>query len=575
MSLKTEYATVERLANTDEAGGLARERAVLLLWFLRNVVGLDDLEAYEYVCDGPDDGGVDGLRLEPPSGDDEHETLVIYQSKYTETPKNLGPTSLDALPGRADRFKSADALREFLDEDIEDKLKDLIERFELLEKLEAGAYDDGTLKLKLVLVTTGVLTTAARNQVEAANKANGPGYFTVYDLKRLGPLAETVAAPEAQIDELFAACSKSDRLIAGTSPNRVAVAAVKATDIVAWEGIEDRRLFSLNVRGELRRNRVSRQLDGAISRADEHPDFLAYHNGLTMVCEHFEDEAGRFKVDKPSIVNGTQSVLAFFRGEAEGELTKDLRVFVKIVEVKDRPQLAKDVSWRSNTQTAVNARNLMALGGPQARIAKEFAANYPTVYYETRPDASFKASDYDRVIANDDAAQLLCAVYNAWPWLAVKRLVLFESENHAEIFKDVTASQVFVVDVIREVIDDDVDHFPDRYRSSWRLTRLLAVYLVGQIIRGDDGLRPILDDPATALKDIDALKKSLVKPVRMVAFTLQTRIELLDAEQKKDEFNREFKNKETQQSLRDSARKTYRMAETLGQLESGEDESNA
>lgn len=568
MSRKSEYDLVEKLASTDEAGGLAKERAVLLLWFLRNVVGLDDLEAYEYICDGDLDGGIDALRLEDPSGEDEHETLVIYQSKYTESPNQVGPKSIDPLPGRADRFKTAQALREFLAEGVEEKLEALIERFELLEKLEAGAFETGALKLKLVLVTSGVLNKAATNQVDAINQANYPGYFAVYDLKRLGPMAKTVAAPKAQVQELFAPCAKGDWLIAGKVPNRVAVAAVKATDIVAWEGIEDRRLFSLNVRGELRRNRVSRQLDGAISREQDHPDFLAYHNGLTMVCEHFGTQAGGLKVKKPSIVNGTQSVLALFRGEQEDELTEDLRIFVKLVEVKGRPQLAKDVSWRSNTQTAVNARNLMALGGPQARLVSEFKADYPAIYYEIRPDASFKADNYTRVIANDDAAQLLCAVYNAWPWLAVKRLSLFEGENHAAIFHDgIHAAEIYFVDVIREVVDEFVDTFPDRYRSSWRLTRLLAVYLVGVLLRSDDQLMGLLEDPGSALVNLAALKKTLAKPVRIVAFTFESRFKLLESENEKDEFNREFKNREVQLNLRDQAREHYQMADAVKQLD--------
>lgn len=567
MSRKDEYELVKKLASTDEAGGLAKERAVLLLWFLRNVVGLDDLEAYEYICDGDHDGGIDALRLEDPSGEDEHETLVIYQSKYTEKPSQVGPKSIDALPGRADRFKTGQALREFLAEGVEERLEKLIERFELLDKLDAGAFANGALKLKLVLVTSGVLNKAASNQVDAINEANRPGYFAVYDLKRLGPMAKTVAAPKAQVKELFAPCAKGDRLIAGKAPNRVAVAAVKATDIVAWDGIEDRRLFSLNVRGELRRNRVSRQLDGAISREQDHPDFLAYHNGLTMVCEHFDPQAGGLKVKRPSIVNGTQSVLALFRGEQEDELTEDLQIFVKFVEVKGRPQLAKDVSWRSNTQTAVNARNLMALGGPQARLVSEFKADYPTIYYEIRPDASFKADDYTRVIANDDAAQLLCAVYNAWPWLAVKRLSLFEGENHAAIFHDgIHAAEIYFVDVIREVVDEFVDNFPERYRSSWRLTRLIAVYLVGTILRSDEQLKKLLEDPRKALSNLAALKKDLAKPVRIVAFTFESRFKLLENENEKDEFNREFKNREVQLNLRDQAREHYQMADAVKKL---------
>jgi hypothetical protein len=44
--------------------------------------------------------------------------------------------------------------------------------------------------------------------------------------------------------------------------------------------------------------------------------------------------------------------------------------------------------------------------------------------------------DYTPRPWSDDAAQLLCAVFNTRPWLAVKRLVLFEGDNHAAIFSD-------------------------------------------------------------------------------------------------------------------------------------------
>jgi hypothetical protein len=561
MSRQSEYERVQKLATTDEAGGLAKERAVLLLWFLRNVVGLDDLDAYEFICDGDQDGGIDALRLEEPSGEDEHETLVIYQSKYTESPTQVGPRSLDALPGRADRFKSGQSLREFIGQGIEEKLEDLIQRFQLLDKLDHGAFDDGSLKLKLVLVTTGLLNKEARNQVDAINAANRPGYFATYDLRRLGPLAEVVAAPAAKVEKLVVPCAGSDRLITGAKPNRVAVAAVKAKDIAAWEGIEDRRLFSLNVRGELRRNRVSRQLDGAISRNNDHRDFLAFHNGLTMVCESIKPNGKGLEVKKPSIVNGTQSVLALFRGAQDDQLTDDLRIFVKLVEVKGRPQLAKDVSWRSNTQTAVNARNLMALGGPQARLSKEFEERYPDIYYEIRPDASFDSSKFNRVIANDDAAQLLCAVFNAWPWLAVKRLVLFEGDNHAAIFGDeIHAEHIYLVDVIRQVVDENSDEFPQRYRESWRLTRLISVYLVGAVLRSVEALKPVLEDPKSALEDLNALKEKLHRPVVMTAFTLENRIDLIKKEDEKDEFNREFKNRDVLLTLRDQARENFRMA---------------
>lgn len=516
-NLSKDYGLLQHLASTDEAGSLAKERSVLLLWFLRNVVGLDDLDAYEYVCDGDADGGIDGLFLESSSGDEDHETLVIYQSKYTEKPNQVGPNSFNRLLAIASHFKDEANIVQFLSGSVEPKLRTLIERFRLRNKLRNNDYAEGRLRVRLVLVTTGVLNVPAQDLVDSTNRNESVGYLTVYDLRRLGPLARSVAAPTPPAATIEVSSTPNGRLVLGTAPNRVAIVPVRAEDIVTWSGIDNRSLFELNVRRELRMSRVRRELDGAIRRHHEHKDFLAYHNGMTVTCESISEEPDKLVIESPSIVNGAQSAIAFARANDDGELTPDLRIFMKFVEVADRAQLAKEVSWRSNTQTAVNARNLMALGGPQERIKQEFEQQYPGVIYETRPDASLQVPAGTEVIANDDAAQLLCAVFNAMPWLAVKRLALFSSENHALIFNEnVHAAHVLLAYTIRQSVDTNGELFPERYRRSWRLTRLVAVYLVGQILRPDPTLNALLLDPATALQDLTQVQAQLDLPIRVI-----------------------------------------------------------
>jgi hypothetical protein len=558
---QADYDFLKRLANTDESGGLARERAVLLLWFLRNVVGVDDLDAYEFVCDGSDDGGVDGLYLESGTGDEDHETLVIYQSRYTESPRQVGPTELGRLISIASHFKDAASLEAFLASGVEPKLQELVDRFGLVRKLRDGQYAGGRLRIRLAFITSGELSADAEQLVESTNAAERHGYLRFHDIRRLGPLARAVAAPTPPPITVDIAVGEDERLIVGDAPNRVAVVPVRATDIVTWDGIPDRSLFELNVRREIRRNRVRDQLDGAIRREDEHKDFLAFHNGLTVVCESFEETTTGLKVQRPSVVNGAQSVIAFWRADGEQHLTDDLRVFVKLVEVgTTRTQLAKEVSWRSNTQNAVNPRNLVALGGPQARIAREFEIEYPGIIYETRPDAALAAVRIEYVIENDDAAQLLCAIFNAMPWLAVKRTTLFESENHALIFREeIGASHVVLADVIRQMVDRERDRFPEIYRQSWRLTRIVAVYLVGQILRTNSVLNAILEDPKAALADRAALEEALDQPVRVAAATLRQRHDAHVRDETPDPFNVEFKNREVLHALRDRARDNYQL----------------
>ena len=120
--------------------------------------------------------------------------------------------------------------------------------------------------------------------------------------------------------------------------------------------------------------------------------------------------------------------------------------------------LAK-IAIRSNTQSAVNSRNLRALDGPQLRLQAEFGARFPDVTYETRPDASLTQAD--SVIQNHQAAKCLCAVMNRRPWLAVKSLSLFEEPHYADIFNDeVHAEQVMLSTRVKQMVDDDSGAVP-------------------------------------------------------------------------------------------------------------------
>lgn len=563
MTRQDQYDLVAKLATLDEAGGLAKERSVLLLWFLRNVVGLDDLDAYEYICDGDDDNGVDGLSLESRSGGDGAETLVVYQSKYTEGPTQVGPNSLNGLVGAASHFSSLESLEGLLAGRVEPKLRHLIAKFDLVRKMRAGAITDGKLRIRIVLVTTGLLNAPAKRLVSSINGERWSGFFSVYDLNRLGPLAQAVATPAITTADIVAPCSSKERVVIGSAPSRVVVGAVRASDIVMWDGIETRALFELNVRREVRRNRVRDQLDKAIRRPHEHKDFLAYHNGMTVVCESLELQRGVIVAKKPSIVNGAQSTIAFARAAADDELTQDLRVFVKFVEVAGRPQLQKEISWRSNTQTAVNARNLVALGGPQQRLVNDFAENFPHITYETRPDATLSSSA-DNLIKNDDAAQLLCAVYNAMPWLAVKRLALFDSENHAMIFNEgVTAAHIVLVDSVKRAVESDKERVPRVYRRSWQLSRMVLVYLVGEILRSDEDLKTLLETPSAFVRDPVALGDRLKAPVRIAAATLKQRNDQKIRSGEADEFNVDFKRQDVLLDLRDKARDNHSLAAAL------------
>ncbi len=544
------YDAVTEQATLAEAGGLAKERSVLLLWFLRNVVGVGELEAYDHVCDGDNDKGIDGLFLERGAGEDSPDTLVVYQSKYTESPNSkVGPNDLDRLAGTFYHFQSGTSLDSLLRSGTESSLLQLIDTLDL-----PGALTDDSpgLQVRLVLVTTGTLNGDAQKKVAALREAHGNHYIEVWDVDSLGRIAVAVKSPERLQAEIRVQI-EPDVLITGESPNRVAVLPVCAEEIANWPGITGRQLFALNVRHELRWNRVRKALDGAVNRRADHPDFLAYHNGLTVICDNFERQDDTLVIHNPSVVNGAQSVFAFRRGAESGILSEALRVFVKVVEVDGRPLLEKEVGRRSNTQTGVNPRNLMANHGTQLRLAREFANSYDDITYETRPDV---LPETGLAIKNDGAAQLLCAIFNEWPWLAIKKTALFEADNHAQIFSErIHAHHVLFAERVKEAVQDQRSEFPFPYLSSWLLTRLVACYLVGQILRESQMVPDLLAASREVLED-PALVKTLRELAFLAAFTLCERNETLG---EADDFKKDFKNQKKLLTLAAASRKSYRM----------------
>ena len=551
------YDVIAAQAKTEEAGSLAKERAVLLLWFLRNVVGLGDIDAYDFVCDGDDDMGIDGLFLEPASGD-EADTLVVFQSKYTTSPDGkVGDTDVDRLVGATTHFTSSETLSALLKGKLEPSLRQLIETLGLKAKL---AKDAGSLRTRVMLVTSGLLTPDAKRKVKSFQAGRGESFVEVWSLDELGPLAESVRSPKRMPKKISIDVASNELLITGKAKARVAILPVTALAIAGWPGIDDRWLFALNVRHQLRANKVSKGLDRAIGMSTDHKDFFAYHNGLTVICDRFYRRNNTLTIVAPSVVNGAQSVLAFQRGLKNEDLTPDLRVAVKIVEVAGRPVLEKEVSRRSNTQTAVNPRNLMANSGPQLRLLKEFES-VAGITYETRPDLADPGSG--RVIKNDEAAQLLCAIYNEWPWLAVKKVSLFESDNHPHIFPHtISAHHVVLADEIKLAVQRQQEKFPEAYRSSWLLTRLVACYLVGQIAQeAAGGAASILDDPKAAL-DTDDLETTLDRQAKMAAAIL---VERNDSLEERDKFKTDFKNESTLRDLGARAKMGYKMARLVAE----------
>jgi hypothetical protein len=514
--------------------------AQLLVWFLRNVMAVEPLDAYEFVFDDTS-GVIDGLLVEESQEIEEDPTLFVFESKMSDANLRVDARAVQAIADATARLRSLGP--EAFDEQ---EVALAARRHELATQVASG-----------LLTPVPVLVAAGRFTSGACARANELG-VRLFDLEDLAGVAAALQVTGLKQAHLEVDASEQRRLVTDSALGRVAVCAVKAREIAEWPGIEDRSLFGLNVRRQLKGTTVRSGLTKSLDVEADHANFVAYHNGLTVVCGSIDDDdPDKLVVDDLSVVNGAQSVISLW--ELKEGLTDAVEVVVKFVEVGENRQLPLDVAQRSNTQTAVNPRNLRSLDGRQQSIERQFESKYRDEFrYVTRPDATLDRDYPGELIQNDDAAQLLCAVYAQRPWLAVKRTELFKAPAYSVVFPPhITADHIVLARLIRGAVQDHRDAFPEAYRRSWALTSLVGVYLVSQLMREDPKLRDALRSPARALEYRAALKDRLDGLAQFSAEALtRYREERLERDEE-DDFKVDFKSQTVLRALANDVAASY------------------
>lgn len=375
-----------------------------------------------------------------------------------------------------------------------------------------------------------------------------------WDSQRMASIAAAQRDPSLLNKTLTINAKEYERLATRAGGRRVYVAPVRGREIAKWPGIDDRRLFDLNVRFSLGGStRVRKSLNEAFLRPDQ-SDFLALHNGLTVICDEIREYPSHLEISDVSVVNGAQSVIALF--ENENRIADNLTVLVKFVETGDDDELAREIAVRSNTQNPVTGRNLRALDESQIRMAQALSRRQYVL--DTRPDASRIPSP--QTIKNDDAAQWICAVYLEKPWLAVKRTELFAPGIFQEIFSESrTPEQLILLNTLREVIDVRQRAFPESMRRAWLLTRLTAMYLCGQVLRFDEDYEQLLLAPVAPEGDSQETRDRLAPVVSFVADYLVQRQNLTLHSEEPDDFRVEFKRQRSLLEMSAEATKAWRL----------------
>ena len=301
-------------------------RAALLIWFLQHVERLDPTEAVDAVLDRDTSSPFDGLWV-----DESAEEITILEAKWYEPGHRLLQADIDGLAARAEAFTP-------------DRLLDLVSRSKapreiesLFERESISDRINGGYGLRFVLVTNAVAQAPATAGTQRRRAGLAP--IEVWDLGALSMYIRFADRPLYVHEERtlqFAPGAVFSLKHAESAP--VVFGALSADQIAALPGIDDKTLFAQNVRLDLGRTRVNKDLAATVESRDEHARFMTFHNGLTILCQSLTQDPSvpeRVQIRDFSVVNGCQSALAFFRHQEY--LTPDLLVPVRLVQVGEAP----------------------------------------------------------------------------------------------------------------------------------------------------------------------------------------------------------------------------------------------
>ena len=439
-----------------------------LKWFLENIFRLDEFMADDACVDAKHDKGVDAIYV-----DDVSEIIFVIQSK-TKTSDNamLGDTELKDFYGTLVQFSSQDKVHKLAEETKNERLKQALARNEVAEKVAAG-YD-----VQGVFITNVPANEDAHHYIEKAET------IELYDAVVISSNYVDLNVDGGISKEFEFDISDSDVVSydAGGPSTRIFLA--PALNLTKMEGISDGTLFEQNVRLSLGNTKVNKSIKASIRDKSEHGNFPLYHNGINVLCrEILEEDDQSISVEDYVVVNGAQSLTSLL--SERSKITDDLKILVKLIEVKGDVSLSQKITRNSNNQNAIKARDMKSNHNLQQRLKAEVdKISNETVAYEIKQGENNKGKD---LISNEAAGLVLLAADLKQPWSCHQKYKVMD-DLHSDIFgrPNVTGARVLALWKCFQTIPLHLGELENHSFASYTLTKFFLLFAVMEVIRDSE-----------------------------------------------------------------------------------------
>jgi hypothetical protein len=541
------YPAILSVIKREAVAGRTESHA-FLVWFLQHYFRLDESEAQETVCDGPDDKGIDGVYV-----DTNLETILLFQCKLVQNQKrSLGDTQLKEFAGSLDQFRSPDKIVEIIRTTANAELKRVLEAANVAQLVADG------------FAVKGVFVTNIDRDGNAKSYLDGREDIRLFDRPTLISMHIAVGPTEpvgtaVTFDVFGFDCAQYQ-----IEDVKVVLAPLKGNQLIQLDGIASSELFAWNVRGSLGHTKVNKDIGRSIDNSAEHKNFLLYHNGLTVLCQQLNREGDKITISKYSVVNGCQSLTSLFDHRAQ--ITDDLRVLTRLIELSPEHPLAEKITHHSNNQNPINARDLQSNSTIQRRLQNEFDGLYAgQVFYRIKRGEPDRAP---QVIDNDEVGRLLLAFDLKEPWACHQTYKILD-ELHSGIFArpEVNAHRILAIVDLHSAIESCMDDVENKMLASYRLCHYFLLYLLRQAFELDNEGKAFCGTPGDYLlqpKGRERIRTCAVRIVRDIVIDLNAEVrDRADARNPFD-YKRELKSPNAVREMARSIIPQYQKAVSRG-----------
>ncbi len=442
------------------------ESVAFLNWFLESIFRLDGVDADDAICDRPNDRGIDGIFV-----DHTQEEILVLQGKLKQRESSIGDAPLRELAGTITQLSDEDSVQSLLDGGANEELKRVLKRNNVKGLISKGYRVIGVFVCNQLLDANGTEFISQDDSIRVFDRQKIA--LEYIDIEIEGGVDGEYSFDASYVDPMI--IKTSDRAITYIMP-------VQALELIRMSGIDDGTLFSQNVRQSLGNTKVNKALRQSVIDKSEHENFTLYHNGVNILCENAKLEGDRLKIRNYVVVNGAQSISTFKK--ASDELTGDLRIIAKIIQIQD-VGLSRKITVNSNNQNAIKPRDLKSTNEVQVRLREEFS-HVENGKYELEIKRGQEQTEGTTLITNEEAGRLLLAYDLMEPESCHQVYKLFD-DKYAEIFARpaVTAYRIIFLFLIMERIQRVTPEIGYRPLSRYGLTRFFLMSVVSDLVRSD------------------------------------------------------------------------------------------